>query len=162
MSHGLGFEHPLCDRIQLLMIILFFAIWIIDSLGCFLFGYSTVILEIITYPILLIGTIIFLFLSFYLIKKSHNAVLDQLQNPPKLVTSGVYGWVRHPMYLGVLLFCMAFLFLSFSITSIIIWVIFFILYDRMATFEEKSLIKILEEQYSNYQKQVPKWIPNIY
>jgi protein-S-isoprenylcysteine O-methyltransferase Ste14 len=60
--------------------------------------------------------------------------------------------VRHPMYLGILLFCIAFLFVSVSLVSIGIWIVFFIFYYRMAAYEEKSLIKILGEAYVAYQR----------
>jgi protein-S-isoprenylcysteine O-methyltransferase Ste14 len=162
MRRGLGSEHPLCDRIQSLMLILFFAMWGIDSLSFFMLGYSTVIFQALAFPVVFAGTLVFLCLSFYLIAKSHKVVLEQVHDPPELVDSGVYAWVRHPMYLGTLLFCLAFLFISVSLVSIVIWTAFFILYDRMATFEEKSLIEILGEQYTAYQKRVSKWLPRLY
>jgi protein-S-isoprenylcysteine O-methyltransferase Ste14 len=162
MRHGVGSEHPLCDKIQPLMLILFFAVWGIDTACLFIFGYSTVIFHALTFPALFAGLILFLCLSFYFVSKSHKAVLEQAQNPPKLVDSGVYGWVRHPMYLGTLLFCLAFLFVAVSLLSIAIWIAFFIFYDRMATFEEKSLINILGEEYIAYQKRVSKWVPRVY
>ncbi len=162
MRHGLGSEHPLCDRIQLEMVISFFIVWGIDSLSHFLYGYSTVIFEVVTFPPLFIGTVLFLSLAFFLISKSHKAVLEQVHDPPKLVDTGVYTWVRHPMYLGTLLFCLAFLFITISFVSIAIWIAFFLFYDRMATYEEKSLIQILGEDYAAYQKRVSKWLPKIW
>jgi protein-S-isoprenylcysteine O-methyltransferase Ste14 len=161
MRHGIGSEHPLCDRIQFYMLILFFALWGVDSLSLIIFGYSSVIFHALTYPLLLTGTIVFLALSFYLISKSHKAVLEQVSDPPKLVDSGVYALVRHPMYLGILLFCIAFLFVSVSLVSIGIWIVFFIFYDRMAAYEEKSLIEILGEAYVAYQRRVSKWLPRV-
>lgn len=144
MRHGSGSEHPLCDRVQLLIVVLFFVVWGIDSLGFFLFGYSTIFLEVTSFPLLLAGTIVTLVRSFYLASKSHKAVLEQVHDPPVLVDSGVYSRVRHPMYLGILLFCLAFIILSVSLVSIGIWIGFFVFYDRMATYEERSLIEILE------------------
>ena len=135
MRYGLGSEHPLCDRIQLLIVILFFLMWGIDSLGFFIFGFSSVFLQALAFPLLLTGTILSLCLSFYLVSKSHKAVLEQVHDPPRLVATGVYAWIRHPMYLGTLLFCLAFLFISMSLVSIGIWIAFFIFYDRMATHE---------------------------
>jgi protein-S-isoprenylcysteine O-methyltransferase Ste14 len=162
MKHGVGSEHPLCDSIQLLMLVLFFGVWGIDSLSFFLFGYSTVVFDTLVFPVLLAGTILFLCLSVFLVSRSHKAVLEQVHDSPKLVDSGVYAWVRHPMYLGTLLFCLAFLFISVSLVSIFIWIAFFIFYDRMATYEEKSLTEILGEQYTAYQKRVSKWVPWLY
>jgi protein-S-isoprenylcysteine O-methyltransferase Ste14 len=161
MRHGLGSEHPLCDRIQLLMLTLFFVVWGIDSLGFFILGYSTVVFQALAFPPLLAGTMLSLALSLYLVSKSHRAVLEQVHDPPQLVDSGVYAWVRHPMYLGTLLFCLAFIFVSVSLVSIVIWVAFFVFYDKMTAYEEKSLIAILGEQYIAYQKRVSKWLPGV-
>ena len=162
MGQGLGSEHPFCDRIQLLLLIFFFAVWGIDTLSFFVFGYSTVLLLALSFPLLLAGTIVFFCISFYLVSKSHSAVFKQVHGPPKLVDSGVYAWIRHPMYLGTILFCSAFIFVSVSIFSIVIWICIFIFYDRMATFEEKNLIEMLGEQYIAYQRKVSKWLPGVY
>jgi protein-S-isoprenylcysteine O-methyltransferase Ste14 len=162
MEHGLAEEHPSCDRNQALILILFFAVWIVDSVGFFILGYSTVIFEALTFPLLLTGTAVLLCLGLYLISKSHKAVLEQVTDPPYFVDSGVYSWIGHPMYLGSLLFCFAFLFVSFSLAALGIWIAFFIAYDRMTIYEENSLIKMLGEQYLNYKKRVGKWVPRLY
>ena len=162
MRHGLGSEHPLCDRVQLFMLVLFFGVWGIDLLSFFLFEYSTVVFHALSFSLLLVGTILFIGFSTFLVSKSHKAALEQVHDPPELVDSGVYGWVRHPLYLGILLFCLAFLFVGVSLVSVAIWIAFFIFYDRMATYEERSLIEILGERYVDYQKRVSKWFPGIY
>ncbi len=162
MRHGLGSEHPLCDRVQLFMLVFFFGVWGIDSLSFFLFEYSTVVFHALAFPLLLAGTIFSIIVSTFLVSKSHKAVLEQVHDPPELVISGVYGWVRHPLYFGTLLFCLAFVFVSVSLVSVAIWVAFFIFYDRMATYEERSLVEILGERYVAYQKRVSKWFPGIY
>jgi protein-S-isoprenylcysteine O-methyltransferase Ste14 len=65
------------------------------------------------------------------------------------------------MYLGVLMFCLGFFFASPSLLSLGVWIGFFIVYDKMATYEEKDLVRILGEEYIAYQKRVPKWFPRI-
>jgi len=162
MRHGLASEHPLCDKIQFLMLILFFAIWGLDSLSFFIFGYSTVILEALAFPMFFTGALLLFCLGCYLMSKSHKAVLEQVQDPPRLVDSGVYAWVRHPMYLGILLFCLAFLFISLSLASCVILSSFFIFYNRMAAYEENRLIEMLGAEYIAYQKRVSKWLPRVY
>lgn len=162
MRRGLGSEHPLCDRIQLLMAVLFFAVWGIDSFSFFVLGYSTVIFGVVSFPQLFIGTIVFLSLGLYLVSKSHKAVFNEGQIRAKLIDSGVYAHVRHPMYLGTLLCCLSFLFTSASLLSIATWIAFFIFYDRMATYEEKSLMEILGKEYIDYKKRVPKWLPSLH
>jgi protein-S-isoprenylcysteine O-methyltransferase Ste14 len=80
---------------------------------------------------------------------------------PKFITTGVYAWVRHPMCLGALLALLGFFFSTLSLLSLLVWVGLFFFYDWMATYEEQDLIRILGEQYVNYQKRVPKWFPHI-
>jgi len=159
---SLGSEHPLCDRIQFVMVVLFFVSLGLDSMSHFIFGYSTVVLEAASFPQLLLGTIVFLCFGLYLVSKAHKAVFNEGQAQPKFIDSGVYAVVRHPMYLGTLLCCLSFLFISLSLLSIVIWIVFFIFYDMMATYEERSLIQILGEEYIEYQKRVPKWFPRLY
>ncbi len=160
--HGLGSEHPLCDRIQLVILVLFFVIWGIDSLCFFIFGYSTVLFGAVSVPVLFIPAVVFLGLGLYLVTKSHKAVFDEDHSQRGLIDSGVYALVRHPMYLGILVCCLSFLFFSVSLLSVGIWMVFFIVYDRMATYEEKSLIQMLGEEYIAYQKRVPKWFPRLH
>lgn len=158
---GLGSEHPLCDKIQLIMIILFFIAWAIDTFSFYIKGYSTVVSGLISFPILLLPAILLIIIGLYLVSESHKVIFGEKNQTNKLINTGVYTWVRHPMYLGILLFCLGFFFLSPSIFSLVIWIIFFILYNRMAAFEEKDLVKILGNQYISYQNQVSRWIPKI-
>ena len=158
---GLGSEHPLCDRVQLIMMILFFIVWGIDSLSFFIFKYSTVFINIISLPILSLPAFFTMVFGLYLIAKSHNVVLVKKTEKPRFIDSGVYSFVRHPMYLGILIFCLSFFFVSLSISSLGIWLLFFIIYDRMATFEENDLVRTLGKKYINYQSRVPKWFPRL-
>jgi protein-S-isoprenylcysteine O-methyltransferase Ste14 len=157
----LGSEFPHCDQIQLIMLILFFVVWMIDSLSFFIFRYSTVFTGLFSLPVLLLPAILSLGLGLYLVAKSHKAVFGEITDQPRLIDSGVYSWIRHPMYLGILLFCLGFFFISPSFLSFGVWLAFFILYDKMTTYEEKDLIRILGKEYIAYQKRVPKWVPRI-
>ena len=143
------------------MIILFFIVLGIDTLCFFFFGYSTVLVWLTSLPILIIPGVFFLVLSLYLISKSHKAVFSDKTAKPKLFNSGVYSLVRHPMYLGILLFCLSFFFFSPSALSLVIWISFFIIYEKMTVYEEKDLIRMLGEEYIVYKNQVSKWFPGI-
>jgi len=157
----LGSEFPRCDQIQLIMIVLFFVVWGGDSLSFLIFRSSTVLVGLFSLPALLLPAILSLGFGLYLVAKSHKAVFGETTDQPSLIDSGVYSWVRHPMYLGILLLCLGFFFISPSLLSFGVWLAFFILYDRMATYEEKDLICILGEEYIAYQKRVAKWFPRI-
>ena len=124
-----------------------------------LFSFSTILIGLTLLPLRIILSIITFISSFYLVVKAHKAIFDKETDQPRFINSDVYSLVRHPMYLGTLLFCLAFLFGMPSLLSFIFWVGFFIFYDKMATFEENSLIEILGDEYISYRKRVPKWIP---
>ena len=156
---GLGSEHPLCDSFQLVMLILYFAVWAVDSLSYFAFKVSTVSIGFTSFPLLLLPAFLSWSLGIYFELKSHEAIFEETTGQPKLNDSGVYSWVRHPMYLGTLMFCLGFFFIMPSILSLGVWIAFFMFYDKMATYEEKDLIRILGEEYINYQERVPKWRP---
>ncbi|MBA7714278.1 hypothetical protein ES703_123296 [subsurface metagenome] len=49
-----------------------------------------------------------------------------------------------------------------SLICITFWILMFILYDRMASYEEKDLEKIFSEEYAEYKKRVGKWIPRLF
>ena len=147
--------------IQLILLVFFFVIWIADTISYFIFSYSTVFVGLTLLPLRIILSIITFSGSFYLVTKAHKTIFDDETDQPRFINSNVYSLVRHPMYLGTLLFCLAFFFGMPSLLSLIIWIGFFIFYDKMATYEENSLKKILGGEYINYQKRVPKWIPRI-
>ena len=160
--HGIGLEHPLCDRIQLFMILVFFLVLLIDILSYFLLSFSTIVLSMISQPWLLIPALVFFSLSIVLVSKSHNVVFDVPKDAPHILDTGVYGVVRHPMYLGILLFCLGFLCISTSLSATIVLIIFFIIYDRMTMFEECDLEQRLGEEYRSYKQRVSKWVPTFH
>ena len=78
----------------------------------------------------------------------------------KLVTEGVYSYVRHPQYAGLFLVTVGFLLQWPSITMLIMWPILMFSYYRLALREEKDVEKIFGRQYEEYRKRVPAFIPN--
>ena len=100
---------------------------------------------------------IFLILAIIFGVSSHNVLFKTAT----LLQTGVFAHVRHPLYLSILLAYLALFFLTFSLISFIIWLFIFILYNKMASYEEKDLEKIFGEEYVRYRKNVPKWIPRL-
>jgi protein-S-isoprenylcysteine O-methyltransferase Ste14 len=48
-----------------------------------------------------------------------------------------------------------------SLLSLGVLIVFLVFYDKMATYEEEDLIRVLGEEYVAYQKRVPKWCPRL-
>jgi len=153
----LGSEHPLWDRIQIVLIGSFIVVMLFDNISTVSFGYPDILGRVSAYPILLLPAAFLFAFGVYLIKESHAAVFGRT-GKPEFVDSGVYSLVRHPMYLGGLMILLGFLFLKFSLIAFAIWIVYLVLCDRMANYEEKDLLRVLGKQYADYQSRVPKWL----
>ncbi len=152
--HGLGAENPINDRAQVVFVLVFLTAWGLDSFllrfGLNLFGLPSLFISV---PIGIASFVT----GVYFVRKSEAVVFFNTEG--KVIDTGVYGKVRHPMYLGELLILLGFSIAALSILSFAVLVVFFIFLDRMATYEEKDLTRILGQQYSDYKKKVHKWIP---
>ncbi|MGD8620665.1 MAG: isoprenylcysteine carboxylmethyltransferase family protein [Anaerolineales bacterium] len=76
----------------------------------------------------------------------------------KLIKSGLYGQMRHPLYTGglLLLWCMPVMttgLLAFNLAASLYLYI-------GSVFEEQRLLAIFGEEYADYQRRVPRLIPN--
>jgi len=160
MAHGtgLGAEHPLNDTVQGVFVIVYLVVWGLDS---FVFRFSTVLAEVVPVFIRLLLGVLSITVGTYLALKSEAMVFGKDVGNRKLITTGVYAIVRHPMYLGFLLILLGFSLTTLSLLSLLVWAGLFIFLDRMATYEEGDLCRIVGEQYLDYQKRVPKWIPHV-
>jgi protein-S-isoprenylcysteine O-methyltransferase Ste14 len=156
MQEGIGEEHPFCDSGQYFFILFYLVAWIADS---FWLRWSTFQIGSFNWMVRGSLTLIFIIVGFYLVQGAHKVVFDEAPIDPQVVDWGVFSFVRHPMYLGVLLILIGLFFWSLSLLSICIWVGFFFFYDRMASYEEEDLIRIFGENYRDYQRRVGKWFP---
>lgn len=79
----------------------------------------------------------------------------------RLVTYGVFAWVRNPLYVGNFLIWM-----GFTIISGVYWflplaiVIFAIEYSLIVRYEEGVLESIFGAEYLAYKQSTPRWIPH--
>jgi protein-S-isoprenylcysteine O-methyltransferase Ste14 len=153
----LGIEAPHSHLLQLLSMISFTSVWILDSA---VFSFSILLNRFIPLLVRIVIFIIIIVIAYLLIRTSHNILFRSPKNKDDLITEGIFKHVRHPMYLGVLLIYLACLFLSISLIAFAIWILIFVIYDRLATFEEKQLEKLFNQKYLEYKKKVPKWIPH--
>ena len=155
-EHRLGIEAPHSHLIQGLSIIIFTPVWLLDSL---VFSFSTILNNYVPWYIRTVLFITIFVVAIFFIRTSHNILFRKPERKNELITDGILGHIRHPMYFGVLLIYLACIFLSISLISLAIWVIIFVIYDRLARFEEKQLEGLFGQNYIEYKKRVLKWIP---
>ncbi len=152
-------EHPFNHLFQLLMPIVFLIVWLLDSF----------ILNLSTFPSkaapiifrLLLAAVTFI-IALILLNLSHKAIFSEGEEPGRVIDTGIMGYVRHPMYLGSMLIYVAFFLTTLSVVSLFLFGIVFLVYNRMASYEEEQLEVLFGEEYSTYKTRVKKWIPKIY
>jgi protein-S-isoprenylcysteine O-methyltransferase Ste14 len=77
--------------------------------------------------------------------------------PPQLVVSGLYRWVRHPLYTAGLAFIW---FTPWMTTSVLAMDIALTVYILIGSeFEERRLRSEFGQAYADYQRRVPRLIP---
>ena len=85
----------------------------------------------------------------------------QSKKQPVLTTEGLSEYVRHPLYVGILLFIWG-SFGFFTTESYLTTALFLSIYIRIGIyFEEKKLVEIFGKKYEEYQKNVPMLIPRL-
>lgn len=103
-------------------------------------------------PIALIVGIILLAINFIIkiIAQRQIGVLPALKSKTKLITTGIYGIVRHPLYMsnGILALGMDILFKSMY--AFLFSIPYILFYLPIIHFEEKDLLKKYGEEYKKY------------
>jgi protein-S-isoprenylcysteine O-methyltransferase Ste14 len=78
----------------------------------------------------------------------------------RLVTYGIFGWVRNPLYVGNFL-----IWLGFGVGSGVWWflplavVLFAVEYTFIVRYEEGVLESIFGAEYLEYKRRTPRWFP---
>ena len=148
--------------IPAVLVVLFFCVR-----GDKMFGFSPFIdtpWNIVLFFILsFAGTLIIWRAYTYLVVAGEGGPCPQLGGTKKLVTIGPYSLVRHPSVIGKLLgiIGLGFLSRSISFTFIVIPMLFIwsIFYNRFI--QERGCIEKFREEYLEYRKRVPMFIPKL-
>jgi len=150
-------EHPFGDAGQMILFVLFMIIWVADSFW----------LEISTFPaasiplfIRVIIAVAVLIIALMLAKSGH-VVAGKHNDPGSVVSTSAFGYVRHPLYLGSILFYVCLTVFTASLLSLGVLVLIFVFYDYIARYEEKLLVSRYGDEYSRYKRNTGKWVPKV-
>jgi len=118
------------------------------------------LIQIISW-IFLISSIICAFFGFYLLYKRGKPE-GQIENTTNLVTTGLYKYIRHPLYLSLMLGGFGVLLKDIGYTQIFLAFINFISLVFTAKVEEKEMIKKFGAEYVDYIKKTKMFFPYIF
>jgi protein-S-isoprenylcysteine O-methyltransferase Ste14 len=79
----------------------------------------------------------------------------------ELVTSGLYGWVRHPQYFGLFLITVGMFIQWPTIVTAAMWPVLMFMYYRLALREEREMEASFGERYAAYKREVPMLLPRL-
>lgn len=148
-------EHPFGDAGQLILFGVFVVVWAGDS---FFLRVSTFLSGAV--PLYL--RIAFLVASFVLgllLARSGHVVVGGGERPKSVVASGAFRYVRHPLYLGAMLFYLGLVVSTLSLLSAAVLAVGFAFYNYIAGYEERLLVAKMGADYSAYKKKTGKWMP---
>jgi protein-S-isoprenylcysteine O-methyltransferase Ste14 len=151
-------EHPFGDLGQVLLLLIFLVVWLSDA---FFFHYSIVLSSYLPFWLRLLGAAILLNSAVWLARTSHDMIFAEVRKHPSVIRKGVFGRVRHPLYLSAIVFYPGLLCLIFSIAAALIWIGIIGFYHFLARYEERLLLKKFGADYAAYLREVPMWIPRI-
>ena len=151
-------EHKWGDKGQLILIFLFLSVWITDS---FIFHFSTFLLEIIPDYLRISVAGIVLVSGWYLVRNGIKSVFGTERSEPKVISTGAFSIVRHPIYTGAILFYLGATIITMSIASAAFWILIIIFYILIARYEERILTEEFGEEYLNYKKKTGLLFPKL-
>ena len=85
--------------------------------------------------------------------------LPEVTSPPRLVTDGLYRFVRHPLYTAGLVFIWLLPILTWNLLALNIGLTAYVFIG--AYFEERKLLLEFGEPYAEYRQRTPMLIPGI-
>ena len=143
--------------------IIFSGVYIVVNLiGFVLFPFNNLYIQIIGFILVSLGFIQAIMARKTLSDNWTESYEYQIKKDHELITKGIYEYVRHPIYGGLILVSTGALLVSGSYTFIAGLIIMLFAAEIFAKREEKLLTKHFGKKYIDYMKITKKFIPFIY
>lgn len=94
--------------------------------------------------------------------KIYHQYWKNVKGSGHIVTTGIYKWIRHPQYTGLILIAFGMLLGWSTIPTLIMFPIIVYSYIRLAKKEEKDMVLEFGESYESYMRKTKRFIPFIY
>jgi len=151
-------EHALGDAGQIFFALVFLGVWVTDS---FFLKYTTQLNDAVPALVRMPIGIALLCLSAYCALSGMRIVFGKVRQTPSVIREGVFGVVRHPIYLSEVLLYLGLFMLNMSLAAGGVWIgAAFFLYG-LSRHEERLLLQRFGDDYRNYMHDVGMWIPRL-
>jgi protein-S-isoprenylcysteine O-methyltransferase Ste14 len=152
-------EHRWGDTGQLVLLVMFLGLWITDS---FIFHYSTFLLEVFPNFIRVPLAGLILLAGWYLARKGMKAVFGTERKQAEVIHTGVFALVRHPIYLGAILFYLGASIITMSLASVGFILVIIAFYIAICKYEERILAEAFGNDYLEYKKKTGMLFPKLF
>lgn len=158
-ADGLTGEHAAGDAGQLLLACLFLAVWVADT---FFLRYTTFLNRSVPLVARIPCGAVVLALAGFVATRGMSIVFGHERPEPGVIRRGVFGVVRHPIYLSEILLYLGLLSLSLSLAASVVWVVAIGFLHWISRYEERLLLARFGAEYEQYMRDVPMWVPRIW
>ena len=156
-SHLTG-EHRWGDTGQLILLFLFLGVWVSDS---FIFHYSTFPGELVSNYIRVPAAGLVLIAGWRMARGGIKEVFGTTREKPEVINTGVFRIVRHPIYLGAILFYLGASLITMSIAAAALWLLIIGFYILISRYEERILTEKFGNDYLEYKKKTGMLLPKL-
>jgi protein-S-isoprenylcysteine O-methyltransferase Ste14 len=113
----------------------------------------------VSIPMIAVGLAVTAWSAFHFLKVRGTPV--PFNPPPQVVNTGPYRYARNPMLTGVSLFLFGIGFIVNSVSLVFLFTPLYVLINvwELKKIEEPELIKRLGDEYIEYRRQTPMFIP---
>ncbi|WP_417531845.1 methyltransferase family protein [Marinobacter lipolyticus] len=98
--------------------------------------------------------------GFYLIAAGWRT-LYAAQREGRLVTTGLYAYVRHPQYAGFVLIMFGFLLQWPTLLTLVMFPVLLWMYSRLSINEEREAEQVFGEAWQKYADKTPRFFPRL-
>lgn len=84
----------------------------------------------------------------------------KIHGAQKLVTGGIYAYIRHPQYVGLFMIILGWLLHWPTLLTLILAPILLVIYYKLARREERELAEVFGDEYDEYARRTPRFFPS--